>query len=174
MEKTILIGGHEINFKATGGTLCIYKQQFGTEYFEDVLKITEMQKVLQYTAEDVYLRQYKVGYQLIWSMAKNADKNIPDPEKWAKQFESFPMSKILPQVTALFRSPEDGGNSKDGESITSESLCACAIACGLTMEDVYEMPLDFLVNCISESIELKGGKKKDRVRKATQQDFMRF
>ena len=173
MEKTIFIGDREINFKATGGTLCIYKQQFGTEYFEDVLKINVMKKNEQCSPEKIYLKQYETGYRLIWSMAKNADKNTPDPIKWAKQFETFPMSEILPQVTALFRT-SDNESKSNGENITSESLCACAIACGLTMEDVYNMPLDFLVGCISEAVDLKCGKKKDRVKKATQQDFMRF
>ena len=173
MEKTITIGGRPINFKATGGTLCIYKQQFQEEYYNDLFSLETMEKSNLHTPQEVYLRRYKIGFQLIWAMAKNADNSIPDPETWAKQFKVFPMQEILPQVTELFRLKEGEKSSNGGEQITSERLVACAVACGLTKEDVYELPIDFLINSIEETIDLKGGKK-NKTRKATQQDFMNF
>lgn len=176
MEKTIKIGSKYINFKATCGTLCIYKQQFGTEYSEDRHKLTTMENSGLYTSDEIYLEQYTISYRLIWSMAKNADKTIPDPKHWAEQFKKFSVTEILSQIMELFPNDEKTKNKDvgDGESISSEELTACAIACELTTEDIYNMPIDFLVKTISESVNIKTGKTKKRVRNATQQDIDRF
>ncbi len=171
MEKTITISGKDVNFKLTGGTLCIYKQQFGREYYNDVLEIKKMNADV-YSEIEIYKRKYAAGFRLIWAMAKTADPGLPDPDRWLKSFRKFPTAEILNELSVLF--PSDGESDGDGGSFTSESLIACAAACGFTKADVYELSLDFLVNCISEAVDLKSGKKKDRVRKATQQDINNF
>lgn len=175
MEKTIKIGGRDINFKATGGTLCIYKQQFGAEYCEELYKLKVIENSGIYTPDQIYLEQYKISYRLIWSMAKTVDRSIPDPERWAEGFKKFPMQEILSQVMPLFSfgEKEDTGEGGDG-GISSEALTACAIACGLTTEDIYNMPIDFLMKTIEESINIKSGKRKGDVQKATQKDIDRF
>lgn len=174
MEKTIKIGGRDINFKATCGTLCIYKQQFGAEYCEELYKLKVMENSGAYTPDKIYLEQYKISYRLIWSMAKNADKTIPDPERWAEKFKKFPMQEILSQIMELFSFDESKGKDSEESNISSEALTACAIACGLTTEDIYNMPIDFLVKTIDESINIKSGKERNGVRKATQLDIDRF
>lgn len=173
MEKTIKINGKDINFKATCGTLCIYKQQFGAEYCDELYRVKTMEDTGLYTPDQIYLEQYAISYRFIWAMAKNADKSLPDPERWAEQFKKFPMQEILSQVMELF--PSDENKSKDGGgNMSSEGLTACAIACGLTTEDVYEMPIDFLVKTIDEAINIKSGKKKNGTRNATQRDIDKF
>lgn len=171
MEKTITISGKDVNFKLTGGTLCIYKQQFGREYYDDVREIKKMSADVCSEIE-IYKRKYAAGFRLIWAMAKTAYPALPDPDRWLKNFKQFPTADILNELSVLF--PSGSESDGDGDSFTSESLIACAAACGFTKVDVYELSLDFLVNCISEAVDLKSGKEKDRVRKATQQDINNF
>ena len=38
---------------------------------------------------------------IIWSMAKAADDDIEEPRIWARQFETFPLDKILPEVVNM-------------------------------------------------------------------------
>lgn len=38
---------------------------------------------------------------IIWSMAKAADEDIEEPRIWARQFETFPLDKILPEVVTM-------------------------------------------------------------------------
>lgn len=171
MEKTITISGKDVNFKLTGGTLCIYKQQFGSEYYDDILEIKAMPE--NGSSElDIYKRKYTVGFRLIWAMAKTAAPSLPDPDRWVRGFKEFPTADILGRLSVMF--PAEGDSNGGGSGFTSESLVACAAACGFTKSDVYELSLDFLVNCISEAVDLKSGRKKDRVRKATQQDIKNF
>ena len=118
-----------------------------------------------------------IGFRLVWAAAKTADPSIPDPDTWKNGFKKFPLSEILPQITALFVLPEsnESSESSDGERFTSESLTACAVACGLSLNDIYNMPIDFLLNTFKETVSLRSGKKhKDSVRIATQSDFMKF
>lgn len=176
MEKTIKIDGKNVGFKITGGTLCIYKQQFRKEYYDDVYELELIRKRVDISEKKKYLLNYMIGFRLVWAAAKTADPSIPDPDTWKNGFKKFPLSEILPEITALFSVPEnDDTSSSTGERFTSESLTACAVACGLSLNDIYNMPIDFLLNTFKETVSIRSGKKhKDTVRMATQADFMKF
>uniref|UniRef100_UPI0030B8AC29 hypothetical protein n=1 Tax=Eubacterium pyruvativorans TaxID=155865 RepID=UPI0030B8AC29 len=38
------------------------------------------------------------GLQLIWAIARNADKEIADPVTWYHSFENFPLDEVLTEV----------------------------------------------------------------------------
>ena len=38
---------------------------------------------------------------IVWAMAKAADEDIDDPREWVKQFDSFPLDVIGPEVFTL-------------------------------------------------------------------------
>ena len=38
---------------------------------------------------------------IVWAFAKNADGSIPEPRRWVKQFETFPLDEIVPVVGEL-------------------------------------------------------------------------
>ena len=42
-----------------------------------------------------------VLYDVIWTMAKSADKSIPDPMEWLDGFETFPLQEIMTEVQEL-------------------------------------------------------------------------
>lgn len=180
MQKTIHIGDSVFNLAATGAVLCIYKQQFGVEYYDDFLRITAVNSNINATEAEKTAITLEVGYRLIWSMAKAADPNIQDPDSWLDSFEVFPLTKLLPIAMELlgktFEQVISVGTSAGGEKLTSENLVACCLSCGLNMADINTLSIGFLLNSINEYIRIKSGGKSQTStkRKATQADFDRF
>lgn len=43
----------------------------------------------------------EVFYDIIWTMAKTADRTIPDPLEWLDGFEVFPLNEIMGEVKDL-------------------------------------------------------------------------
>ena len=173
MEKTVYIDGKPVVLRVSGGTLCRYKQQFGSEYLSDYRKInctkgTERIKALE-----------TAGFRLVWALAKTADSSVPEPSEWLKGFNDFKLSEIITEAFSLIDMSlacvKDSGGS-DGREFTSENLVAGCLACGLSYEDIDSMPIGFLMNVIGEYCRIRTGKSKDKVvyRKATKADYDSF
>lgn len=179
MQKTIKIDNVSFNLAATGAVICIYKQQFGVEYYDDFLRITAINSNASATDIEKAALSLEIGYRLIWSMAKAADPSISDPDLWIDEFEDFPLTELMPVAMDLlgktFEQVISSGTS-DGGKLTSENLIACSLACGLNMSDINSMNIGFLLNSINEYIRIKNGGKSTTgtKRKATQADFDRF
>lgn len=171
MIKSFKIGNKAVTLSATGGTLCIYKQQFGTEYYNDL-------------KDESSVNTLKTGFQIIWSMAKTATPDLPDPDAWLSSFKEFPLVELLPEALSLLgKSFGEAKKEKSEESakpLTSENLVACCLSCGLSMQDISEMSIGFLLDTISAYIDIKTGKTaketaaKPKKRQATQIDFDLF
>ncbi len=194
MEKTLTIDNKAVNFKATGGTLIKYREQFGCEYFNDALILKDyenkMLEALQNKDLDTYKNlqiEYKelysvIGYKLTWTMAKCANDTISDPVHWLKEFNSFPLTEeILPAVIGLFNKSMSSGDTQQEKSgkeepLTSENFVACCLLCGLTMRDINEMSVGFLLNTIREHVQIKTGNSDSNTNtySASQSDFDKF
>jgi hypothetical protein len=116
MEKTLKIDGKNITFKATGGTLYRYKNQFNREFLTDAADLMDFgnskkqKKVKQpdgkITFEDEYdftKLNLELVYNLAWVMAKTADPSIPDPLAWLDSFDSFPVVDIVQPIMELLQ-----------------------------------------------------------------------
>lgn len=179
MQKTIKIQNVSFNLAATGAVLCLYKQQFGVEYYDDFLRISAINTNISATDVEKAAVSLEIGYRLIWSMAKAADPSISDPDVWIDEFEVFPLTELMPIAMELLGKSFDqviANGTESGEKLTSENLIACCLSCGLNMQDVNTLSIGFLLNAINEYIRIKsGGKSKTGTkRKATQADFDRF
>lgn len=129
MIKTIKIGEKEVALNNNIGWLLIYKDQFGRDIIpalmpmiqaiidllaavfeetgsateigiEDVLKASDNYKV---TEAMVHLSGLELTdiINIIWALAKNEDESLPEPKRWIKQFDSFYLDEILPDVIEL-------------------------------------------------------------------------
>lgn len=179
MIKTIKIGEATFNLAATGAVLCIYKQQFGVEYYDDYLRIAAINQNISATVEQRIELSLEIGYRLIWSMAKAADSAVPDSDVWIDSFEKLPLTELMPiAMTLLGKSFEEiiTSGTSGGDKLTSENLVACCLSCGLNMNDINSLSIGFLLNSINEYIRIKSGGKSGggTTRKATQADFDRF
>ncbi|NMA65314.1 MAG: hypothetical protein GX957_03620 [Clostridiaceae bacterium] len=179
MEKTISINGKSVNFKASGGCLIKYRQQFGVEYSDDIERVRAL-KDTNADEETIKILLAEVYYKLMWCMAKTADNSIPDPESWAKEFGDYDISEAMVEINDLL-SKSIGDNEDDegdGEPFRSESFINCCLICNLTMQDIENMSIGLLMKTVKEHIDMKSSKtnKKEKVskKKASQSDFDNF
>lgn len=106
MEKTIYIDEKPVRLRSTAALTKRYKAQFRRDYFADLMKIAKTlgatgKKKLDLSAityEDLGHLDMEIFYDIVWTMAKSADKSIPDPEEWLDGFEKFPIWEILGEV----------------------------------------------------------------------------
>lgn len=103
MEKTIIIDGKEVKLKNTAGFPLRYKAQFGRDFFVDMFKMKGLEKLKDkdpedFTYEEIKQMDYETFFNIIWVLAKTADKTISDPLSWFDEFEQFPMDEVIPQA----------------------------------------------------------------------------
>ncbi|WP_337969740.1 hypothetical protein [Virgibacillus salexigens] len=109
MEKTVVIDGKQIRFKSTAATPLRYKAQFGTDFFSDMMKMYPLTKMdIENSMEDEEVLgkvfqtiDFDMFYNILWSLAKTANKEIPEPMEWLDEFEEFPLMDIFPEVQEL-------------------------------------------------------------------------
>lgn len=103
MEKTLTIDGRKVTFKSTGALPVRYKSQFGEDFFKDVMTALNVSELFgkELTIEEIKSVDFDVFYRILWTMAKTADKDIPEPLDWLDEFDEFPLIEILPEVIDL-------------------------------------------------------------------------
>ncbi|OEH52970.1 hypothetical protein AQ616_18880 [Oceanobacillus sp. E9] len=112
MEKTLTIDDKQVTFKSTGSTVLRYKSQFGKDFFADLMKMFPAMKMIEKLGkesienkdidyETLQYIDFELFYNIIWVLAKTADKNIPEPMEWLDGFEEFPIMEILPELQEL-------------------------------------------------------------------------
>lgn len=112
MEKTIYIEEKPVRLRSTAALPKRYKAQFQRDYFADLMKLAKVfdtkgrktagLKDISFEKLDHF--DMDVLYDIIWTMAKTADKSLPDPLEWLDGFETFPLKEILPEVRDLMLS----------------------------------------------------------------------
>lgn len=98
MEKIITIEGKEIKFKSTGGTPLRYKAQFGKDFFQELVKLSESKKDGQVNLKEFDL---DIFYRMTWILAKTGNPDIPGMLDWYDSFEDFPIFEIIPDIQDL-------------------------------------------------------------------------
>ena len=126
MIKTIKISkDKELTLSNSLAWAMIYKDQFGHDIVPDIMPIVsaiaklfgELQKnsgrdmtdllknldgdALQSAMIELCAVQFTDFINLVWAMAKANDDDIETPEKWARQFDTFPLDIIAPAVLEL-------------------------------------------------------------------------
>lgn len=107
MEKTIKIDGQDVKFKSTGALPMRYKSQFGRDFFQDLFKMQAAAEINNKEApaiKDIEKLDFDTFYKIIWTLAKTADKTIPEPIEWLDSFGEFPIMDILDEVMVMIES----------------------------------------------------------------------
>ena len=112
MEKTVYIDNKPVRLKSTAALPKRYKAQFRRDYFADLFKIAkafdgkkkEEMDLSDLTFENLERLDMDVLYDIVWTLAKTADKSIPEPLEWYDQFGEFDLMQILPQVQTMITS----------------------------------------------------------------------
>lgn len=101
MEKILTIDGRQVKFKSTGAFLLRYKAQFGRDVLQDIFKLQDAIDIETKQLKDISALDLEVFYNIVWSLAKTANPDIPPPMEWLDSFGEFPLADILPEVMEL-------------------------------------------------------------------------
>lgn len=98
MERTLIIDGQSVKFKATGATIRLYRQRFQRDILEDMQTIQT-----EASSERLSAKALNFFEDIAYIMAKQADPSIPDqPDEWLDQFAMFSLYQILPEIIGLW------------------------------------------------------------------------
>ena len=99
MEKIIQVEGQTIRLKSSGAFLLKYKAQFRRDPLADIMA---MAKSLD-SGGDIATLDTEVLYNILWSLAKNANPSIDEPIRYFEHFETFPIldNEVLNAVIDL-------------------------------------------------------------------------
>lgn len=128
MEKIINIEGVDLKLNNQAAWTMEYKDQFGKDIVPVLMPLVsamveglasviadtdgtnltskDIAEAFQGRAVDILLPMYQVEFvdiiiNVTWAMAKCADENIPEPKRWIRQFEKFPVDIICPEIYEL-------------------------------------------------------------------------
>ena len=128
MEKTITIDGKDVKLNNSGAWAIEYQEQFGKDILPVMLplaatiaegiasllaeaggdKITalDLANAVQGRTMEILLPLVQVEFvdmvfNVTWALAKNADPGIPEPKRWIRQFETFPVDEVVPEVYGM-------------------------------------------------------------------------
>lgn len=59
---------------------------------------------------------------IVWALARNADETIPEPRRWVKQFETFPLDELVPVVANMIIKGVTSSKNWERLQATLESL----------------------------------------------------
>ena len=132
MIKTINIGDKEVRLDNNIGWAMEYKDQFGTDIIPALMPIAagmmdvvsdligkvgesdevDAMEIMAQLDGDKLINAviHLSGFELVdflnivWALAKNADDKIPEPRRWIRQFDEFPLDVLVPEVASLIAS----------------------------------------------------------------------
>ena len=129
MEKTIRIGDKDVRLSNNFSWAIVYRDQFGHDIISTLMPmmaaaldvasgilseassdgkvdVTDLLKVLdgdKFLDAAIHLSGFEAVefINITWAMAKAADDDVPDPITWLKEFETFPVDVIAPELAGL-------------------------------------------------------------------------
>lgn len=129
MEKTIKIGKKSVKLNNNVSWAIVYRDQFGRDIIPTIMPLfasaldiisgiinetgktddIELTDLAKLADGDSLLNAaiHLGGFEftdlicITWALAKCADEDIPEPREWIKQFETFPVDIVAPEVFSL-------------------------------------------------------------------------
>lgn len=128
MEKTIKIDGKEVTLNNNAAWCMEYKDQFGRDILPALLPVIasavegvasvladkddnsigvkDLAQAIEGRSMEILLPMLQVEFNdviigVTWALAKCADENIQEPKRWIRQFDTFPLDIIVPEVYDL-------------------------------------------------------------------------
>lgn len=103
MEKTILVGGKEVKFRATAAVPRLYRIRFGRDIMQDMLDLSKSLKKAKDGAMQFSRMDLETFESCAYIMAKHADASVPSTiEDWLDGFEMFDIYQVLPEILGLW------------------------------------------------------------------------
>lgn len=106
MEKTIVIDGREVKFKATASTPRVYRQAFGRDIFVDISSLLAgigSDGDMPISCLDAFENVAFCLNSQAEGRVIERDKIETQMDEWLDQFETFSIYHIFPQIMELWR-----------------------------------------------------------------------
>lgn len=129
MEKIIKIGEQDVTLSNNMAWVIEYKEQFNTDIMPAIMPLIStvieglaviisdasengeltaagLANAVEGRTNEILLPLYNAEFadlaiNITWAMAKAADESIDPPKKWVRQFDTFPVDTIVPEVFKL-------------------------------------------------------------------------
>lgn len=79
-------------------------EEFGTES-TDIGVAEVIQAISGERASEIMIQLSQLELtdfiNVVWALAKNADPTLPEPKRWVRQFDPFPLDELIPEVGKL-------------------------------------------------------------------------
>lgn len=104
MEKTLIIDGKEVKFRATAAVPRLYRIKFRRDIIQDMTVIQKAMKKADEDGESLPPEALEMFENVAYIMAKHADKDaIPaTPDEWLEEFKTFSIYQIFPEIIDLW------------------------------------------------------------------------
>ena len=105
LEKTVLVCGKEVRFRASAAIPRLYRIKFKRDIFKDLSKLEASYKGKTEDGADIQIEDLEIFENVAYIMALHADHSIPGMiEEWLDEFEMFSIYEILPEILDLWGS----------------------------------------------------------------------
>ena len=105
LEKTVLVCGKEVRFRASAAIPRLYRIKFKRDIFKDLSKLEASYKGKTEDGEDIQIEDLEIFENVAYIMALHADHSIPGSiDDWLDEFEMFSIYEILPEILELWGS----------------------------------------------------------------------
>lgn len=101
MEKTITVGSQQIRFKATASTPLRYRERTGRDLLKDLFSLTGAADKNAGTIDFSKLDS-EILQQLAYTMAKQANPDLPEYMDWLDEFEPFEIITACSDILTLW------------------------------------------------------------------------
>lgn len=116
MEKTVYVDDKPVRLMTNGFTPIAYKEQFGKDYFQDMMNMFQGESLLQMmalsqTGEPVdaekmdmsLLKDFDMTFfnRLFWVFAKSADPQIKSYREYFMDIEHFPVTELAKDLIEM-------------------------------------------------------------------------
>ena len=101
IQKSILIDGKNVLFKASAAVPRLYRLKFRRDIFKD---FTALEQSVQENTSGITIDSLELFENIAYIMAKHADPaGVPEnPDDWLENFNTFSIYEILPQLMDLW------------------------------------------------------------------------
>ena len=101
MKKTVKIDDHDVVFVCNAATYAVYRETFNRDLIKEIRRLDKAKD--ESGTEEIEGEALELFERLAYTMAKQADPDIPELTEWLGQFEQFSFYEIaLPQVAAIW------------------------------------------------------------------------
>lgn len=145
MRRTVELGEHSVELNSSAGWLYIYRNNFGRDILPDIMPmlqglLTIVVEFLKESEDGVITIDNLVNFadeetidnlaatlsgletitvlNIFWSMAKNADKTIPNPEEFFGEFDCLALDVMIPEMLELV--VQSSVSSKNATSLLTQ------------------------------------------------------